>query len=70
MQLVILFVVLVFADGTVKTNAESWPTIEACQRVEAMYWSQTPEIYAKANVVSIFTECLNIVPREVSQSND
>ena len=67
MQLVILFVVLVFADGTVKTNAESYVSEDACKHVEAMYWSQSPEIYAKANVVSIFTECLNIVPREVKQ---
>ena len=66
-QFVILFVVLVFADGTAKTNTESYPTVEACQYVEAMYWSQTPEVYAKANVVSLFTECLNIVPRKVNE---
>ena len=64
-QFVILFVVLVFTNGEVKTNAESYPTVEACEQVKGMYWSQTPETYAKANVVGIFTECLNIVPREV-----
>ena len=64
-QFVILFVVLVFADGTVKTNAESYPSGEACQYVESIYWAQKPEVYAKANVVGMFTECLNIVPREV-----
>ena len=65
MQLVILFVVLVFADGTVKTSAESYPSADTCQHVEDIYWAQSPEIYAKANVVSMFTECLNIVPREL-----
>jgi len=65
MQLVILFVVLVFADGTVKTSAEAYPSADTCKHVEAMYWSQPAEIYAKANLASMFTECLNIVPREV-----
>ena len=65
MQLVILFVVLVFADGTVKTNTEAYPSADACQKVEAMYWIQKPEIYVQANVVGMFTECLNVVPREV-----
>ena len=64
-QFVILFVVLVFADGTAKTNTEAYPTVESCQKVEDIYWAQTPEIYAEANVVGMFTECLNIVPREV-----
>ena len=67
MQFVILFVVLVFADGTVKTDAEAYPSAEACHKVEDIYWAQKPEIYAKANVVAIFTECLNIVPREVGK---
>jgi len=65
MQFVILFVVLVFADGTVKTNTEAYPSAEACQHVEAVYWVQKPEVYAKADVVAMFTECLNIVPREL-----
>ena len=65
MQLVILFVVLVFADGAVKTNAEAYPSADACQHVEAMYWTQTPETYVQANVVGMFTECLNIVTREL-----
>ncbi len=64
-QFIILFVVLVFANGTVKTNAEPYPTAESCQHVEAMYWDQKPEIYVKANVVGMFTECINIIPREV-----
>ena len=65
MQLIILFVVLVFADGTVKTDAQPYPSADVCQYVESIYWAQKPEIYAKANVVRMFTECLNIVPREI-----
>ncbi len=64
-QFIILFVVLVFADGTVKTNAEPYPTVEACRHVEGIYWAQKPETYAEANVVGIFTECINVIPREV-----
>ncbi len=65
-QFVILFVVLVFANGEVKTNAESYPTIEACEQVKGIYWAQKPEVYAEAQVVSLFTECLNIIPRNVN----
>ena len=65
MQLIILFVVLIFADGTVKTNADSYPTMEDCKRVEYSYYQQTPEVYSEAKVVSIFTECLNVIPRNV-----
>ena len=65
-QFVILFVLLVFEDGTVKTNAEPYPTVESCLHVEGLYWDQTPETYAKSNVVGLFTECINIIPRKVS----
>ena len=64
-QFIILFVVLVFADGEVKTNAEPYPSVEFCQHVEGLYWSQKPEIYEKSNVVGMFTECINIIPRKV-----
>jgi hypothetical protein len=67
MQLIILFVVLVYADGTVKTHAEGFPTAEACQTVEDIYWNQTAEVYKKTKVVSMFTECLNVIPRKVDE---
>ena len=67
MQLIIWFVVLVFADGTVKTNAESHPSMDICKRVEYEYYQQTPEVYAEAEVVSIYTECMNIVPRDITK---
>ena len=65
-QFIVLFVILVFADGTIKTQTEAYPTVEACQQVEGFYWNQSAEAYAKANVVGMFTECLNIVPRKVN----
>jgi len=64
-QFVILFVLLVFENGEVKTNSEPYPTVEACKHVEGIYWKQPSEIYAEANVVGMFTECINIVPRKV-----
>ena len=67
-QFIILFVVLVFANGEVKTSAEPYPTPETCQQVADIYWAQKPEIYKEADVVGMFTECLNIVPRKVNDS--
>ncbi len=64
-QFVILFVVLVYTNGEVKTNAEPYPTVESCEYVEGMYWSQKPEIYVEANVAGMFTECIDILPHEL-----
>ena len=66
MQLVILFILMVFADGTVKTHVETYPTEGDCRKVESIYWKQKPEVYVEANVVSMFTECLNVVPRTLA----
>ena len=65
-QFIVLFVILVFENGEVKTQTEAYPSVEACLQVEHVYWNQKPEQYAKSKVVGMFTECLNIVPRKVN----
>ena len=65
-QFIVLFVILVFENGEVKTQTEAYPSLDACQQVEGFYWSQTAEAYAESKVIGMFTECLNIVPRKVN----
>ena len=66
-QVIVLLFVVAFGNGDVTSHSTVQPTMELCERNHTILLGQTPDVYAKSDVVSIYAECLTMVLRKVKE---
>ena len=64
-QVIVLLFIAVFGDGEISSHSTIYETMAECQHKEQLIWNQTAEVYSEHDVISMFSECVTLVTREI-----